>query len=111
MAFNNDFYTPNRKYTRDMAEARLLELGYKNFHFKSVSYSNGASFYFESEDGKEIRVSDHPLTGKRAFDFVQIAIVEPKVLSVKKSEKNPTFESELAAMIERVQAKKQQKND
>ena len=35
-----------------MAEARLVDLGYKNFTFKSVSYTNGASFYFESEDGK-----------------------------------------------------------
>ena len=78
--FNSNFYQPNRNYTKEMAEARLLDLGYKNFIFKSVSYTNGASFYFESEDGKELRVSDHPLTGKRAFDTIQIDIVPVKTL-------------------------------
>lgn len=78
--FNSNFYQSNRNYTKEMAEARLVDLGYKNFTFKSVSYTNGASFYFESEDGKELRVSDHPLTGKRAFDTVQIDIIPVKVL-------------------------------
>lgn len=78
--FNPNFYRSNRNYTKEMAEARLVELGYKNFTFKSVSYTNGASFYFESEDGKELRVSDHPLTGKRAFDTVKIDIVPVKTL-------------------------------
>lgn len=72
--FNSNFYQPNRNYTKEMAEARLVDLGYKNFTFKSVSYTNGASFYFESEDGKELRVSDHRLTGKRAFYTIQIDI-------------------------------------
>lgn len=78
--FNSNFYQSNRNYTKEMAEARLVDLGYKNFTFKSVSYTNGASFYFESEDGKELRVSDHHLTGKRAFDTVQIDIIPVKVL-------------------------------
>ena len=52
----------------------------KIFTFKSASYANGASFYFESEDGKEIRVSDHPLTCKRAFDVIQVDIVPVKTL-------------------------------
>lgn len=78
--FNTNFYKPNRSYTREIAEQRLISLGYKNFHFKGCSFSNGASFYFESEDGKEIRVSDHPLTGKRAFDVIQVYIVPVKTL-------------------------------
>lgn len=78
--FNSNFYQSNRNYTKEMAEARLVDLGYKNFTFKSVSYTNGASFYFESKDGEEIRVSDHPLTGKRALDIIQVAIVPIKVL-------------------------------
>lgn len=82
--FNPNFYRPNRNYTKEMAEARLKDLGYKNFTFKSVSYANGASFYFESEDGKEIRVSDHPLTGKRAFGTIQIDIVPRKTFQVKR---------------------------
>ena len=80
--FNSNFYQPNTKYTREDAEARLISLGYKNFSFKSASYSNGCSFYFIGEDGKEIRVSDHPLTGKRAFETVQISMVDVKILKV-----------------------------
>lgn len=76
--FNSNFYKANRSYTREIAEQRLISLGYKDFTFKSVSYTNGASFYFESEDGTEIRVSDHPLTGRRAFDVVQVDIVPVK---------------------------------
>lgn len=78
--FNSNFYQSNRNYTKEMAEARLVELGYKNFTFKSVSYTNGASFYFESEDGKDLRVSDHPLTGNRSFETIQIDIVPVKKL-------------------------------
>jgi len=76
--FNPSFYKPNRSYTREIAEQRLISLGYKGFQFKGCSFSNGASFYFESEDGREIRVSDHPLTGKRAFDVIQVDIVPIK---------------------------------
>ncbi len=79
--FNPNFYQPNRSYTREIAEQRLLSLGFKNFQFKGCSFSNGASFYFENEEGREIRVSDHPLTGKRAFDIIQVNIEEPKVLT------------------------------
>lgn len=76
--FNKSFYQPNTSATKEMAEERLLSLGYKNFSFKNSSFSNGASFYFEGEDGKEIRVSDHPLTGKRAFLTVQVSLTEMK---------------------------------
>lgn len=82
--FNPKFYQPKMNYSREMAENRLFSLGYKNFRFKSCSFSHGASFYFESENGEEIRVSDHPLTGRRAFNTIQIYIVEPKIMSVKK---------------------------
>lgn len=78
--FNSNFFQSNAKYTREIAEQRLISLGYKNFTFKSASFSNGASFYFESEDGKEIRVSDHILTGNRAFETIQVAIEEVKML-------------------------------
>lgn len=78
--FNNDFYTPNRGYTRNDAENRLIAKGIKNFTFTGESYSNGASFYFELESGRKIRVSDHRLTGNRAFDYIQIDIVEFKTL-------------------------------
>jgi hypothetical protein len=78
--FNNNFYTPTTSYTREMAEMRLTSLGYKDFSFKSSCYTNGASFYFEGEEGQEIRVSDHPLTGKRAFNTIQVSIVELKKL-------------------------------
>jgi len=78
--FNKNFYQPNRSYTREFAEQRLNSLGYKNFSFKSVSYTNGASFYFEGENGEELRVSDHRLTGDRAFNVIQIDLKEIKVL-------------------------------
>ena len=80
--FNSNFYQSNRNYTRELAEQRLASLGFNNFSFKSISYSNGFSCYFTDSDGKEIRVSDHPLTGKRAFDTIQISIVEIKTLKL-----------------------------
>lgn len=82
MTFNSSFYQSNRNYTREIAEQRLISLGYKNFSFKSCSFSNGASFYFTSEGGQEIRVSDHKLTGKRAFNTIDVSIVEIKTLKV-----------------------------
>jgi hypothetical protein len=85
--FNKDFFTSNTKYTREIAEARLIELGYSNFTFKNSCYTNGASFYFTSSEGKEIRVSDHSLTGKRAFTTIQVDIVEKKNISIAKIQK------------------------
>jgi hypothetical protein len=82
--FNSNFYQPNRNATVEQAIARLNKLGYKNFQFKSSSYSNGASFYFESESGEEIRVSDHILTGNRAFDTIQVSLYEIKEFPFKK---------------------------
>ena len=78
--FNSNFYTSNTSYTREMAEARMIEKGYSNFSFLGSSFSNGASFYFELQDGRKVRVSDHKLTGNRAFNTIQIYIVEPKTL-------------------------------
>lgn len=78
--FNPNYHEPNLSYTREIAEQRLLSLGYKDFVFRNCSYNNGASFYFEAKDGREIRVSDHPLTNKRAFSVIDIPIVPPKIL-------------------------------
>lgn len=81
MKFNSNLYQPRTDYTREMAEKVMIENGYVNFHFTGMSYTNGASFYFESE-GKKIRVSDHNLTGKRAFEVIQLDIVKVKKASV-----------------------------
>ena len=83
--FNPNFFKPNRSYTREFAEQRLISLGFKGFQFKGCSYSNGASFYFESEEGREIRVSDHRLTGRRAFDVIQVDIVPVKILPLNRN--------------------------
>lgn len=93
MNFNKSSYQPNLKATREQAEQRLISLGYKNFSFKSCSFSNGASFYFEGENGEEIRVSDHFLTGRRAFTTIQVSLYEVKFLEpkVKKSTSTSTF--------------------
>lgn len=80
---NTNFFTPNFSYTKEIAEKRLQDLGYKNFSFKGQSFEHGASFYFEDEDGKEIRVSDHNLTGKRADECTQVRIVEIRELPVR----------------------------
>jgi hypothetical protein len=77
--FNSDFYTANKSYTREIAESKMTEKGYSNFTFTGCSYSNGASFYFTLEDGRKVRVSDHKLTGKRAFELIQISFVEPSI--------------------------------
>lgn len=63
-----------------MAEARLVEAGYSNFQFTGSSYSNGASFYFDGPNGEKIRVSDHRLTGNRAFEIIQVPFQAPKVM-------------------------------
>lgn len=86
--FNSNFFQSDRSYTREMAEAILVKKGFKNFTFKSSSFSNGASFYFESETGKEIRVSDHGLTGKRAFDTIQVDLVEKKLFKANPVQKS-----------------------
>lgn len=78
--FNENFYQPNYKYTRDFAEQRLIEKGFSNFHFTGCSYAHGASFYFILEDGRKVRVSDHPLTGNRAFDYIQVMLFDKKYL-------------------------------
>ena len=78
MKFNRNFYQSNNSATREMAENRLMKKGYKNFQFNSVSRTNGASFYFTGENGEELRVSDHPLTGSRAFNVIQIDLYEKK---------------------------------
>lgn len=84
--FNQRFYTPQTNYTRESAEKRLISLGYKNFSFKGSSYTNGASFYFTNEKGEEIRVSDHRLTGKRAFDCIQVDLIEVSTIGCIKKE-------------------------
>jgi len=86
--FNSNFFQADRSYTREIAEAILVKKGFKNFTFKSSSFSNGASFYFESENGKEIRVSDHCLTGRRAFETIQVDLVERKTLQAKPVQKS-----------------------
>ena len=78
--FNSDFYTANKSYTREIAESKMTEKGYSNFTFTGCSYSNGASFYFTLEDGRKVRVSDHKLTGKRAFELIQISFIEQTVM-------------------------------
>lgn len=77
--FNSNFFQSDRSYTREIAETILINKGFKNFTFKSSSFANGASFYFESEMGREIRVSDHRLTGRRAFETIQVDLVEKKI--------------------------------
>lgn len=81
---NKNFFQPNLNYTKEIAEKRLHDLGFKNFSYKGSSFTNGASFYFTSENGKELRVSDHNLTGKRAEECTQIRIVEIKEFPVRK---------------------------
>lgn len=85
--FNNSFYQTNKRFTRKDAEKVMLENGYSDFQFKAASFSNGSSFYFSS-NGIEIRVSDHPLTGKRAFDTVQLSLVKISTLKMKNTETN-----------------------
>jgi hypothetical protein len=82
--FNSNYYQVNKRYTKEMAEQRLIEKGYSKFSFKSASFSNGASFYFTLENGQELRVSDHSLTGKRSFNTIEILFIEPKVLQMKR---------------------------
>ena len=88
MKFNHNFYRPNMKYTREDAERVMRENGYTSFHFKGCSYSNGASFYFDVEGlDKEVRVSDHPLTGRRAFYVIELSLVKRGVILPKNNDK------------------------
>jgi len=98
-AFNSNFYQSNNKYTLEMAIEKLTSLGYSDFQFKSCSFTNGASFYFTSKDGEEIRVSDHPLTGKRAANTIQISLVTIKTFSPNTQKSNSDFQASLAEMI------------
>lgn len=97
--FNKNFFTLNTSYTREMAEQRLLSLGYLNFTFNSASFSNGSSFYFTSDKGETLRVSDHALTGKRAFETIQIRIVESKTLPTNRKRIESDFMAKLNAKI------------
>lgn len=91
MKFNPNFYQSNMKYTREDAERVMRENGYTSFHFKGCSYSNGASFYFDVEGlDKEVRVSDHPLTGRRAFDVIELSFVKRGVGLPKVNKKKET---------------------
>lgn len=99
MKFNSSFYKPNTSVTREMAEDRMKESGYTSFHFRASSYSNGASFYFTLDDGKEVRVSDHKLTGKRAVRTIQIDLFPVKKMKIKKAPVTIGFEERLAKMI------------
>lgn len=98
-AFSKNFYQSNKTYTVKMATEKLISLGYSDFQFKSCSFANGASFYFTSKDGQEIRVSDHPLTGKRATTTIQVSLVEVKKLSAKPKTEDSDFKKRLAEMI------------
>lgn len=88
--FNSNFYQPQRQFTVEFATKRLLDLGYKNFQFTGCSYSNGASFYFDGENGEKLRVSDHRLTGKRSFETTQISLEETKYFKIKRAAKKTT---------------------
>jgi len=103
MSFNKNFYTPKFSYTREQAELILKENGITEYHFKSSSFTNGASFYFEDANGREIRVSDHPLTGKRAFTTIELSLVKRAALPTIKKETKPSIDIE--AMIARRNAK------
>ncbi len=82
--FNKNFFQSNRSYTRQMAEDKLKSLGMIVISFNSCSYEHGASFYFNCENcDKEVRVSDHDLTGKRAFEYKQISFIEKKFMEFK----------------------------
>jgi hypothetical protein len=110
--FNQNFHQSNRNYTKEMAEEKMLQAGYSEFQFTGCSYANGASFYFTTSCGKEVRVSDHPLTGKRAFNFIQISLVEVKHLPknekliAKREAERAAFKARVEAMIAKKQAEK-----
>jgi hypothetical protein len=99
MKFNKNFFASNRSYTLEMAENIMFENGYSNFQFKGSSFTNGASFYFTCND-KEIRVSDHTLTGKRAFNVTQLSFAKPSIFEVKANlSASDDFKARIAAAI------------
>lgn len=106
--FNPNFFRPNTEATVEQATQRLIDLGYSNFHYKSMSRSNVASFYFTSENGEEIRVSDHRLTGNRAFNTIQVDLYEVKTSdsSIRRKRETPKFEL-TAEMIEKARLRKE----
>lgn len=82
--FNKNFFQSNRSYTRQMAEDKLKSLGLVIKSFNGCSYEHGASFYFTCENcEKEVRVSDHDLTGKRTASYKQVSFLEKKFLEYK----------------------------
>lgn len=105
-AFNPNFYESNLKYTRTDAEKRLNELGHEGYWFTGQSYANGASFYFINERGEKLRVSDHNLTGRRAFEVKQISITEVRSVKMTRKNKSKLDMNKLEAMIKKVEASK-----
>lgn len=100
--FNHKAFKPNVEATLEMAERRLIDNGYKNFTFKSVSRTNGVSFYFLSENGEEIRVSDHFLTGRRAFTTIQVSLFELKKLkAIKKQQIDSDLDKRIKEAIKK----------
>lgn len=81
--FNKNFYVPTN-YTREQAENILIENGFFAFSFVNVSRSNGTSFYYVLPDNRNVRISDHPLTGKRQTEYIQLFFYKPKSLGVNK---------------------------
>ena len=67
------------------AEKVMTENGFTDFTFTGASYTNGASFYFTLFDNRKVRVSDHPLTGNRAFDVIQLSLFKVKEFTSKAS--------------------------
>lgn len=61
MNFNRNFYKPNTSATIEQAQFVLESKGIAGAIFKSMSRSNGVSFYFDF-NGTEVRVSDHRKT-------------------------------------------------
>ena len=79
MIFNQNFYQPNTSATREQAEKVLESKGIKGANFKSMSLSNGASFYFDF-NGREIRVSDHRKTGN--YTGIQFDLYVVKTMGI-----------------------------
>lgn len=76
--FNEDFYKSDRSYTREIAEQKMKEAGINlnDVQFVNVSYSNGASFYYQNKKtGEKIRVSNHSKTGMSAGEYRNISLL------------------------------------
>ena len=79
------FIAATIKATIKDAEKVMTENGFTDFTFTGASYTNGASFYFTLCDNRKVRVSDHPLTGNRAFDVIQLSLFKVKEFTSKAS--------------------------